>query len=195
MKITRRKIIIGLISLVCIILLFPIGLVFKIRTFKISTESMSPTLFPGDLIIVDTSYFKKNIVKPNDLIVFSFDNSPSTFYSQRCIAVGGQVVQIINRVPFVDGKIAREYDLQYSNLVPIMPAGENEPGIYPNNAGNCDNYGPITVPARKYFVIGDNIAMAKDSRYYGFVDSLLIIGKPLFLYLSNDITRIGTQLY
>jgi len=35
---------------------------------------------------------------------------------------------------------------------------------------NADNFGPVTVPAGKYFLLGDNRHAAYDSRYEGFAD-------------------------
>ncbi len=49
-----------------------------------------------------------------------------------------------------------------------------------------DNFGPITVPANNYFMVGDNRDQSFDSRYWGFVNKQLIIGKPIMVYFSLD---------
>ena len=50
----------------------------------------------------------------------------------------------------------------------------------------CENCGPITVPADQFFVMGDNRDNSNDSRFWGFVDRNSIIGKPLFVYWSFE---------
>ena len=42
-----------------------------------------------------------------------------------------------------------------------------------------DSYGPVTLPANSYFVMGDNRDNSNDSRFWGFVRKEEIIGKPL----------------
>jgi signal peptidase I len=49
-----------------------------------------------------------------------------------------------------------------------------------------DNWGPIVVPPKHYFMMGDNRYNSKDSRYYGFVPRENIRGEPLFVYYSYD---------
>ena len=49
-----------------------------------------------------------------------------------------------------------------------------------------DDYGPVTVPAKSYFVLGDNRDDSYDSRYWGFVPESNIIGTPVFIYMSVE---------
>ncbi|MFP9113292.1 signal peptidase I [Flavobacterium sp. RHBU_3] len=44
---------------------------------------------------------------------------------------------------------------------------------------NVDNFGPLTLPENKYFVLGDNRHNAEDSRYIGLIDKQDITGKVL----------------
>ncbi|MES2393453.1 MAG: signal peptidase I [Acidobacteriota bacterium] len=45
--------------------------------------------------------------------------------------------------------------------------------------------GEVTVPADRYFVMGDNRNNSEDSRYWGFVPRAAIEGRPLVVYFST----------
>ncbi len=47
-----------------------------------------------------------------------------------------------------------------------------------------DNWGPLVVPSRHYFMMGDNRYESKDSRYWGVVPRENIRGRPMFVYYS-----------
>jgi signal peptidase I len=47
-----------------------------------------------------------------------------------------------------------------------------------------NNWGPLVVPAKHLFVLGDNRDNSLDSRYWGFVPDSLVRGTPLIVYYS-----------
>ena len=65
---------------------------------------------------------------------------------------------------------------------------------------NCD-YAPdgssftCKVPEGKYFAMGDNRDASADSRYWGFVNDNLVVGKAFLVWLNmSDMKRIGTVI-
>jgi signal peptidase I len=49
-----------------------------------------------------------------------------------------------------------------------------------------NTWGPLIVPEKSYFMLGDNRDNSEDSRYWGFVADSLIKGKPLIVYYSYE---------
>jgi signal peptidase I len=56
-----------------------------------------------------------------------------------------------------------------------------------------ERYGPVTVPADQYFMMGDNRDNSQDSRYWGFLSRDLVKGKALVIYWSYESGREDYQ--
>ena len=61
-----------------------------------------------------------------------------------------------------------------------IPSLEALPGYHPSR----NNWGPLVVPDKNYFVLGDNRDNSQDSRYWGFMPRDYVKGKALFVYFS-----------
>ncbi|MDP8253987.1 MAG: signal peptidase I [Candidatus Kaelpia aquatica] len=137
---------------------------FIVEAFKIPSGSMKPTLEIKDRIFVNKMTYKFDDIKAGDIVVFRYPKEPKRYFVKRLVACGNDRVQIKDGNIIINGEILRE------------------PDIFKNNYYyNAEEYGPqgraITVPENQYYVLGDNSAFSKDSRYWGFVPRKNIVGK------------------
>ena len=161
-----------------------------VQAFKLPSESMQPTLLVGDHVLVDKRASARDLQR-GDLVVFRYPKDPTKDFMKRVVAIGGDKVEIRDKVLFVNDKLQNEPYVQYS-----------DPDIIPRQRDPRDNFGPIIVPAQSYFVLSDNRDRGTDSRFYGVVDKMLVKGKLLTIYWSWDKTnrtvrweRIGVQFH
>lgn len=163
---------------------------FVIQAFKIPSGSMLPTLQIGDHLLVNKFIygirmpFTGKVLVPisepkhGDIIVFRYPNDRSTDYIKRVIGVGGDRLQIINKKIYLNGKEIPDPHAHFTSTV-LLPAS-----LSPK-----DNFGPITVPKNKFFVMGDNRDNSSDSRFWGFVDNQDLLGKAMIIYWSWDLKK------
>jgi len=163
---------------------------FVVQAFKIPTGSMKPTLLVGDHILVNKFIYGVRIpftdrkvlaIKTpsrQDIVVFKYPEDPERDFIKRIVAVGGDVIEGRNKVIYVNGE---PLDDPY--------AVHTDSEVKPRGHEPRDNFGPITVPPGKYFMMGDNRDQSYDSRYWGFVDFQSLVGKAMIIYWSWDGAR------
>jgi signal peptidase I len=163
---------------------------FIVQAFRIPTGSMEDTLEVGDFLFVNKFLYGVRIPltswrlpavrepRPGDVIVFKYPRDPSKDFIKRCVAIGGQTVEIRNRQVYVDGVRQQEPFVKFSDLATL--GGRGDPR---------DSFGPETVPPGYLFMLGDNRDNSSDSRYWGYLDRDLVEGKALFIYWSWDPAR------
>ncbi|MBU4377051.1 MAG: signal peptidase I [Candidatus Omnitrophica bacterium] len=154
---------------------------FFIQAFKIPSGSMRPTLLEGDKIMVNKLLYGPKIPFINyklpglrepmrgDIVVFEYPEDRKKDFIKRLIAVGGETIEISNGNIVINGK-------PIEGPPEILKAYYYDRGHY-GVEGNA-----VVVPEDSYFVLGDNSASSRDSRYWGFVSRDDIIGRAMFIW-------------
>ena len=170
---------------------------FFFQAYKIPAGSMEPTLLIGDHILVNKIVyglrmpesivglkppgipygrylFQIEAVHRRDIVVFVFPPDRTKDFIKRVIGVGGDTVEVKGKAVYVNGQKLDEPYAHYE---------EGESGM---SATPRDDFGPVTVPEGKLFVMGDNRDRSYDSRFWGFVDRSDVEGRALYIYWSWD---------
>jgi len=168
---------------------------FLVKPYQIPSESMEPTLEPGQRVLVNRLIYHFRDPKIGDIVVF---HPPAGADQQRCgvphppdeacpkpdpeesdsnfikriVAGPGDQLSIRDGHPVVNGVMAKE--------------DFTEPC---RGANGCNLPKPITIPPGHYFMMGDNRAASDDSRFWGPIPRSWIIGEAFFTYWPPD--RIG----
>jgi signal peptidase I len=160
---------------------------FIVQAFKIPSSSMEPTLQVGDHLLVnkfiygikvpfvDSKYFQFKNPQRGDIIVFIYPKDRSKDFIKRVIGTEGEKVEIIHNNIYIDDKLIDDpwghYDERSQSAKYLQP---------------MEKFGPILVPQRSLFVLGDNRDNSQDSRYWGYVNVNEVNGKAFIIYFSWD---------
>jgi signal peptidase I len=154
-----------------------------VEAFWVPSGSMLPTIQIGDHLFVNKLAYGMHLpfvsreiaqwrpLHRGDIVVFRSPIDAHIDLIKRVIAVAGDTVEIRNKRLFINGE-----------AVPDPHATFTDPRIRDNVPR--DNFGPVTVPAGKFFVMGDNRDQSYDSRYWGFADERDVKGQATFIYWS-----------
>ena len=179
---------------------------FLFQTTRIPSPSMSPTLRVGDTLLVDKQSFTARdphnplarvlpptAIQRGDLAVFRFPVDPSHNLVKRVVALPGDRLHLHHGILFLNGAaLAEPYAVHspadfnvFRDDFPSFRA--TDPSLDPlwwATLRRTVRHGEITVPPDHVFTLGDNRDDSEDSRYWGFVPTENMVGRPLFVYLA-----------
>ena len=111
-----------------------------------------------------------------DIAVFIYPEDTSRDFVKRIIGLPGENIEIKNGNIYVDDELIQEPFIRQN--------------YYYNRGGYGIENNEIDIPESNYYVLGDNSASSRDSRYWGFVDKKLLLGKAVVIYWPINRIRI-----
>jgi signal peptidase I len=174
----------------------------------VPSGSMNPTIIEGDRLYVNKLAYDLKVPfttwhiaqwsnpQRGDIVVF-FSPYDGTRLVKRVIGLPGDTIELRDEQLLINGKAVNYSGLE-SSISVQLPTSEQQqsrfateqlpthphavmaiPGIPAKRT-----YGPVTVPADHYFMMGDNRDNSFDSRYFGMVERQRIVGKATDVVFS-----------
>ncbi len=175
----------------------------------VPSGSMNPSILEGDLVYVDklaydlriplTLHRLKQWSDPDrgDIVVL-FSPKDGIRLVKRVIGLPGDEIEMKNNILFINGDQLSYSELPTETTKDMMPefrnhsvfAEEDLMGIkhavmsIPNVPTYKRSFSKIIVPEGQYFIMGDNRDNSEDSRFFGFAERRLIIGRATNIIAS-----------
>jgi signal peptidase I len=152
---------------------------FLVEAFVLSDRSMAPTIRPNDLFVAN------KLLHPHrrDLVVYRSGDSRHILECRRLIGLPGDHLRFKNGELEINGQRA-------TAPAAITEHGHASPvGLPPKQARYHDGQS-LVLGSDEYFLIGDNLGVAVDSRIEGPVSRSSLIGVVDLIYWPPDRFRI-----
>jgi signal peptidase I len=179
-----------------------------IKSFRIDSGSMEPTMYEGDWLFINRAVYGSKVPllgiptpkfgDPNagDLIVLRGVEEPVLAIVKRVIGVAGDTLELRSDSLYRNGRYVPESYTQHVNPAAAMDAQQQvrtkqwqQPHL--TDAVDAESYwptlrtwGPMVVPAGHLFLMGDNRDASYDGRHWGFLPRENVMGRPMFIYYS-----------
>ena len=200
-----------------LLIFFGVMLVFRSAVadwMYVPSGSMNPTIVEGDRILVDKSTYgwrvpfttlrltQGNDPQRGDIVIFDSPEDGITLV-KRVVGLPGDTVEMRDEHLLINGT-AVEYGPENAAADAELPHAtraqehryfaeklgqEPHPIMLLPQRPAARSFGPISVPAAEYLVLGDSRDNSKDSRYIGFVPRSSIVGRAFGVAYSLDAER------
>jgi signal peptidase I len=156
---------------------------FILQPAMVPTASMEGTVLVGDhLLMLKFPYAPRvpltqyrlprlRSAERGEIVAFRSPVADDDVYLKRVIGIAGDTIEIHGGALYVNGAALPE------DYAQVRPGGR---------LTWQENFGPVLVPEKMLFVMGDNRDNSEDSRYFGPVAEDSVVGEPIVVFWSYD---------
>lgn len=170
---------------------------FLVQAFSIPTGSMEDNLLVGDHLLVNKFVYgppappwlgwalPQRPLERGEVAVFRFPVDPRRDFVKRCVARGGDIVEVRGKGLRLNGE-----EIDESGYARFRDERTYPDSVFlGEDLRSRDNFGPFAVPDDHLFCLGDNRDYSNDSRFWGSVPSHYLKGRALIIYWSHGPLR------
>ena len=193
-----------------IIFYFIVHNMSPVKLFSQPSVSMENTIKKGDKFIV---LLKNYVPNRSDVVVFRNPINQQINYIKRCVALPGDELIVLNKILYLHPREGNDYAekafsgyefFNFDGKIWVKdPYKKEHSGIHNDDRIVQDgmtpmeifDFGPVQVPERQYFMMGDNRDHSNDSRFFGAVSYENIEGKVTHIFVNwNELDRAGKMI-
>jgi signal peptidase I len=176
----------------------------------IPSGSMKPTILIGDRVFVNKLAYDLKV--PYTTLHFARWADPQrgdivVFYSpkdrkrliKRVVGLPGDTLAMVKNRLYINGQFVKYESLDkeivnqfgldqqsHYNFFNENLKGKQHAVMFLPSRPSLNTFDPIIIPEGHYFMMGDNRDNSADSRFFGFVDRKLIVGRATMVVISRD---------
>ena len=174
----------------------------------VPSGSMKPTILEGDRIFVNKLAYDLKVPFSSwqiaswgdpdrgDIVVF-FSPEDGKRLVKRVVGLPGDMIHMRAKKLYING-VAAEYEPLDRKIIDQLSHDqqsfhlfysenideEKHPVMVMPSISSIQSFGPVKIPEKRYFMLGDNRDHSADSRFFGFVDRSTIVGRVTTVVLS-----------
>jgi signal peptidase I len=134
---------------------------FVVSSARVTGQAMTPTLPDGSRLAINRLPYAISRPRRGEIVMFRYPLNPEKLFVMRVIAEEGDAVQI------KDGKVL------------LNQVEQNEDAYVLPTSRTHDDWGPAVVPEGYLFVMGDHRNNSSDSRHWGFLPRMYVLGRVI----------------
>lgn len=155
--------------IIVVVILFIVICVMSFQ--QVIGPSMNPTLYEGDVVVVNKFIYKFRKITRNEVVVLKYDEK---LLIKRVVGLPGEHVAYNNNIMYIDGE---KYKEKFTNSK--------------TDDFDIKQLGYDIIPDDYYLVLGDNRENSMDGRDFGLIKKSDILGKAAVrIWPLNKITLI-----